>query len=48
MHSTRRVMQPGFEAMWDRQVFHPWFLKSLERYSVRACHREPAACHMRA
>jgi len=25
---------PGFEHTADRQIFHPWFLKELERYSV--------------
>ncbi len=29
-----RVLMPGFERVAGRQVFHPWFLKSLERYSV--------------
>ena len=29
-----RIIMPGFEAIAERQVFHPWFLKSLERYSV--------------
>jgi hypothetical protein len=30
-----RVIMPGFEATHQRQPFHPWFLKSLERFSVR-------------
>jgi hypothetical protein len=29
-----RILPPGFEGVADRQVFHPWFLKSLERFSV--------------
>ena len=29
-----RLVMPGFEATAARQPFHPWFLKSLERYSV--------------
>jgi hypothetical protein len=29
-----RVVMPGFEASHSRQPFHPWFLKSLARYSV--------------
>jgi len=29
-----RIIPPGFEGSAQRQVFHPWFLKSLERYSV--------------
>lgn len=29
-----RVVMPGFEQTAGRQPFHPWFLKSLERYSV--------------
>ncbi len=29
-----RLLPPGFESVSGRQVFHPWFLKSLERYSV--------------
>jgi hypothetical protein len=29
-----RLVMPGFEATHQRQPFHPWFLKSLERFSV--------------
>ncbi|PSC77042.1 type 1 secretion target domain [Micractinium conductrix] len=29
-----RLVMPGFEAAAARNPFHPWYLKSLERYSV--------------
>lgn len=29
-----RLFMPGFDALEGRQVFHPWFIKALERYSV--------------
>lgn len=29
-----RLLMPGFEHVYDRQPFHPWFLKSLQRYSA--------------
>jgi len=29
-----RVIMPGFEAVYDKVPFHPWFLQNIEPYSV--------------
>lgn len=29
-----RVIMPGFEAVYDKIPYHPWFLKNIEPYSV--------------